>query len=142
MSERITDEHRALAAASGVSIEPDPIPTDAPSAHDLVIADMQARKAFGLAKYNTVLQHDNGRDHLQDAYEEVLDCAAYLRNEIEKRRAERAGSRRLAVWQLHLAYTRLGEMTIDPEVSALDLYEFRHRELAEAKDRLARAIAE
>ncbi|QFP97694.1 hypothetical protein KNU79_gp06 [Gordonia phage NadineRae] len=63
--------------------QPAPEPSDAPSAHDLVIEDMARRKEFGLAKYGTPLQHDNGRDHLVDAYEEVLDLAVYLRNEIE-----------------------------------------------------------
>jgi hypothetical protein len=60
--------------------------TGAPSAHDLVIKDMEDRKAFGLQKYGTLLQHDNGRDHLVDAYQEVLDLAVYLRNEIERRK--------------------------------------------------------
>ncbi|QGH79249.1 hypothetical protein KNU78_gp06 [Gordonia phage Sukkupi] len=65
--------------------QPAPEPSDAPSAHDLVIGDMARRKEFGLAKYGTPLQHDNGRDHLVDAYKEVLDLAVYLRNEIEAR---------------------------------------------------------
>ena len=63
-----------------------PISTELPSAHDLVIADMERRKAFGLAKYGTTLTADNGRDHLQDAYEEVLDLAVYLKCEMERRR--------------------------------------------------------
>lgn len=81
--------------------EPAPIPEDgAPSAHDLVIEDLREhhglhfrlviedvreRKAMGLAKYNTILQPNNGRDSLVDAYQEALDLAAYLRNEREKR---------------------------------------------------------
>lgn len=60
--------------------------TVAPSAHDLVIADLQDRRRFGLEKYGTLLQHDNGRDHLVDAYQEVLDLTVYLRNEIERRK--------------------------------------------------------
>lgn len=60
--------------------------TGAPSAHDLAIADLQDRRAFGLEKYKTLLQHDNGRDHLVDAYQEVLDLTVYLRNEIERRK--------------------------------------------------------
>lgn len=68
--------------------QPDPTPTHEPSAHDMVIADMAARKEFGLAKYGSLLQPSNGRDNLQDAYEEVLDLAVYLRNEIERRKSE------------------------------------------------------
>lgn len=63
-----------------------PIANDGPSAHDLVTADLAERRAFGLRKYGTLLQPNNGRDHLQDAYEEALDLACYLRNEIEQRR--------------------------------------------------------
>lgn len=50
--------------------------------HDLVIADMDERKAFGLRKYGTVLTVNNGRNPLVDAYEEVLDLAVYLKQAI------------------------------------------------------------
>lgn len=66
--------------------EPAPVPTNEPSIHDLVIADVQARKEFGLAKYGTLLQTSNGRDPLMDAYQEVLDLCCYLRQELERRR--------------------------------------------------------
>jgi len=36
-----------------------------------------ARRQFGLEKYGTVLQHDNGRDSLKDVTEELLDGAVY-----------------------------------------------------------------
>lgn len=64
-----------------------PIPNDGPSCHDLVIADMEERKAFGLRKYSTYLQPHNGRSFLQDAYEEVLDLAVYLRGRLEEERS-------------------------------------------------------
>lgn len=63
----------------------------APSVHDLVIADLQERghrpavalirqrKAFGLAKYSSVLQPGNGRDAVADAAEEAADLVVYLR---------------------------------------------------------------
>lgn len=63
-----------------------PIPNNNPSCHDLVIEDMKERKAFGLRKYNTPLQPFNGRSFLQDAYEEVLDLAVYLRGKLEEER--------------------------------------------------------
>lgn len=58
---------------------PMPVPTDGPSMHDLVCADMQQRKQLGLVRYNTLLQAYNGRDALHDAYEELLDLACYLK---------------------------------------------------------------
>lgn len=59
--------------------EPPPEHNDGPSMHDLVIKDMEARKAFGLSKYGTILQAFNGRHALKDAYEELLDLLVYLR---------------------------------------------------------------
>lgn len=69
----------------GVNDLPAPTPTNGPSAHDLVIADITQRKQFGLDKYGTTLQPGNGRDSLKDAYEEVLDHACYLRNALAER---------------------------------------------------------
>lgn len=65
--------------------QPPPAPTDEPATWDLVIADMRKRDNFGFRKYGTRLQAGNGRDHLVDAYQEALDLAVYLRNEIRKR---------------------------------------------------------
>jgi hypothetical protein len=58
-----------------------PLPTrnDLPNVQDMVIADMEARKAVGLARYGTLLQPHNGRDFLLDAYQEAMDLAIYLR---------------------------------------------------------------
>ncbi len=44
-----------------------------------VIADIEARKAIGLAKYGTLLQPFNGRNPRVDAYQEALDLAQYLK---------------------------------------------------------------
>lgn len=67
-----------------------PVHNDGPSCHDLVIEDLKERKTFGLRKYGTELQPFNGRSFLRDAYEEVLDLAAYLRGKLEEE--ERAKS--------------------------------------------------
>ncbi|WGH20788.1 hypothetical protein QLT00_gp05 [Gordonia phage Commandaria] len=75
---------RRMAAEAGFG-QPTPRPTNAPSAHDRVIEDMRSRKAMGLAKYGTLLQHDSGRDHLKDAYEESLDLCVYLRAALDAR---------------------------------------------------------
>ncbi|WP_192379313.1 FAD-dependent thymidylate synthase [Rhodococcus rhodochrous] len=76
----------------GVGDQPAPVPNDAPSAHDLVIADVEQRKQFGLAKYGSLLQPGNTRKSVQDAYEEILDAACYLRTKLEEdaQRTERA----------------------------------------------------
>ncbi len=71
--------------------EPSPLATGSQPIWPLVIADaealgcsrlipdMQARDAFGRAKYGTPLTADNGRNHLADAYQEALDGVVYLR---------------------------------------------------------------
>jgi hypothetical protein len=56
-----------------------------------VIGDMHARRVLGIERYGTVLQANNGRDVLMDAYHEALDLAVYLRQAIEERRIEREG---------------------------------------------------
>lgn len=65
--------------------QPAPKKNESPSIHDLVIEDMAARKAFGLKKYGTILQANNGRDQLMDAYQEALDLCVYLRAAISER---------------------------------------------------------
>lgn len=65
--------------------EPPPVKNRRKSIQDMVIADLEARKKFGLQKYGTLLQAFNGRDSLMDAYQEVLDLAVYLRQTIEER---------------------------------------------------------
>lgn len=75
-----------IEGSTAVAAQPAPVDQGRASAHDLVSADMQERKAFGLRKYGVTLQAHNGRDTLQDAYEEVLDLAVYLRTLIEERK--------------------------------------------------------
>jgi hypothetical protein len=53
----------------------------------LVEADLRARIAKGTAEYGEPLRTHNGRDALQDAYEEALDLALYLRQVIAERDA-------------------------------------------------------
>ena len=45
---------------------------------DRVIADMRERDAVGRQRYSVPLTSGNGRDHLIDAYQELLDGVAYL----------------------------------------------------------------
>ena len=51
----------------------------------LVMADLEERREFGKAKYGEELTAFNGRDPLQDAYQEALDLTVYLRQAIEER---------------------------------------------------------
>lgn len=46
---------------------------------DLVIEDMKARKELGIERYGVALQSFNGRNALQDAYEEQLDQIIYTK---------------------------------------------------------------
>lgn len=69
---------RDLDALAVRDSQPAPVPNDLPHVADLVIADIRARKAHGLAEYGTPLQPRNGRSALRDLYEELLDGAQYL----------------------------------------------------------------
>jgi len=55
------------------------------SIQEMVIEDMETRKAKGLETYGTLLYPHNGRDALQDAYEEALDQCMYLKQAIVER---------------------------------------------------------
>lgn len=61
-----------------------PVVNERPFIQDLVIEDIEARKQLGIRKYGTALQSGNGRNMLQDAYEEVLDLAIYLRGKLDE----------------------------------------------------------
>ena len=52
----------------------------------LVIEDLKKRAVEGQKRYGTMLQSENGRDALIDAYEEALDLCMYLRQELERRK--------------------------------------------------------
>lgn len=54
---------------------------------DLVVNDMKERDNLGRQRYNTPLRAWNGRDALVDAYQEVLDLAVYMRQELEERKS-------------------------------------------------------
>lgn len=62
--------------------QPNPTPNSRPHIADLVIQDIAARKELGLAKYGVPLQPFNGRNALQDLYEELLDAAKYIKQRI------------------------------------------------------------
>jgi len=68
-------------------MNPPPTPNDLPAIWPQVIADMHARNVKGTQQYGTPLQPFNGRDALQDAYDEALDLAVYLKQAIIERNA-------------------------------------------------------
>lgn len=70
--------------------QPPPVGNDRPAIQDLVLADIAERKRIGIERYGRALQPHNGRDALVDAYQEVLDLAMYVRQEIEERDDHRA----------------------------------------------------
>lgn len=71
---------------SQYAIQEQPNPSgDGTAVWDLVIKDMRSRDQIGRERYGTPLQTHNGRDGLVDAYQEVLDLAVYLRQELEER---------------------------------------------------------
>jgi hypothetical protein len=65
---------------------PNPVPNNLPHIANLVAADILYRKQIGIRKYGTPLQPFNNRSALQDAYEEVLDLANYLKQKLEEER--------------------------------------------------------
>lgn len=65
--------------------QPNPVESKHPATWDLVIKDMYDRNSEGCLKYGIPLQPHNGRKSLVDAYQEALDLAVYLRNEIYER---------------------------------------------------------
>lgn len=65
--------------------QPLPVGNDQPVIHRLVQADLERRLAVGITTYGQPLQPFNGRDPLQDAYEESLDQSCYLKQAIIER---------------------------------------------------------
>lgn len=69
--------------------QPNPIPNTSEPIVDLVIKDLQDRKKVGIERYGAPLQANNGRDALQDVYEELLDAVQYIRQVREEDSNER-----------------------------------------------------
>lgn len=63
-----------------------PLPTgDGDKVFPELIKDIEARRQLGINRYGTELKTNNGRKALQDAYEEILDLAVYLKQELMER---------------------------------------------------------
>lgn len=68
-----------------IAEQPDPVPNKSPAIVDGVIEEFKKRKEIGLARYGVVLQANNGRDALRDAFDEALDLCVYLYQAIQER---------------------------------------------------------
>lgn len=75
----------ATSPVASATPQPPPVRNGKPAVTDLVLADFQARDAFGTRKYGTRLQPHNGRDALLDLYQELLDACCYTRQLIFER---------------------------------------------------------
>lgn len=71
-----------------IADQPAPQPNTSTPIWELVINDMRERDNVGRQRYGTLLQANNGRGALVDAYQEALDLAVYLRQAIEERRCK------------------------------------------------------
>lgn len=97
--ERVASD-RALRSPATV-VQPRSVPNDGTAIVGLVIGDLRERARHGEAKCGTKLQAGNGRVALVDAYQEVLDLAQYIRQELEERRLAGeipAGARRRVLY--------------------------------------------
>jgi hypothetical protein len=82
--------------------------------HEAMAGDIMDRLRIGIERYGAPLRPMNGRDTIQDAYEEVLDLGVYLRTLEEERREALLLSEDL--------YARLTEFAIHhPEALSIDM---------------------
>jgi len=68
-------------------MQPKPKENEHEAVWDAVLRDIHERDELGKRKYGVRLQPFNGRDVLQDAYEEALDLVVYLKQAIIERNA-------------------------------------------------------
>ena len=66
--------------------QPKPKKNNLPPMWGFVIEDMRLRNEAGKKKYGVALQKFNGRNSVQDAYEEILDFTVYAKQWIEERK--------------------------------------------------------
>jgi len=67
---------------------------------ELVKQDLEARAQSGQKKYGERLTSDNGRKALVDAYQEALDLALYLKQELDERENERVNPNNTQVYAM------------------------------------------
>ncbi len=121
-----------------MNTQPLPIHTDEVPTVDTVISDLDTRKQMGIKKYGVALQPSNGRDSLQDAYEEVLDLCVYIKNEIRHRESLSAdlASARAANKSMYERINRLECEAEERERRHKETIAALRRELADIHDEL------
>jgi len=67
--------------------QPKPVKNESKPIVELVVGDLKLRMAKGIETYGCALQANNGRDAMQDLYEELLDACCYLKQHMEERNA-------------------------------------------------------
>jgi hypothetical protein len=83
---------------------PEPMPVRGPGGVEitpLVIKDMQARDTMGRSKYGGPLVTNDGRDSLNDLYQEILDAAVYCKK-LELELNEERKSRQMAIERIEI----------------------------------------
>jgi hypothetical protein len=68
----------------GINQQSAPKPNRRASIQSIVRNDLRQREQFGIEKYGTPLQANNGRVAIVDAYQEALDLVCYLKQVIEE----------------------------------------------------------
>lgn len=68
-------------------MQPNPKPNNFPSVWSSVIQDMSNRNQVGIERYGTPLQPFNGRNSLQDVYEDLLDACVYIKQRMIEEKA-------------------------------------------------------
>lgn len=103
---------------------------------DALIAAIENRKQLGITRYGSPLMTHNGRDALQDAWEESIDLAAYLtqmrmeRYDVTAERDRyRAAIEKALAWMPHTLST-----AADPDSAA--------KSVNAARDVLRRAVGD
>lgn len=79
----LAEENKRLKQREGD--QPLPTQNDHRDVQSQVIEDIKERREVGIKRYGTPLQPNNGRDALQDAYEEAIDLCMYLKQMIIER---------------------------------------------------------
>lgn len=69
-----------------MSDQPAPVKNNNPAIVDLVMQDFAERKRLGIERYGVALQAHNGRNMLQDLYEELLDASIYIKGVLEEQK--------------------------------------------------------
>jgi hypothetical protein len=81
------DPHEFVKAVDTTELKEQPVPKGRGAVIvPLVLSDLQERMRIGTERYGEPLKAFNGRNALQDAYEEALDKCVYLRQALEEAR--------------------------------------------------------